>query len=86
MLVLGRCEQESIIVGENVEITIVSIRGKRVSVGITAPKELSVHRKEIYEAVQHQKVIMNSQGDREQDKCHNFISKTYKHPLRRHAI
>ena len=86
MLVLGRCEQESIIVGENVEITIVSIRGKRVRVGITAPKELSVHRKEVYEAIQHQKVIMNSQGDRKQDKCHKFISKICEHPLRKHAI
>ena len=52
MLVLSRKVNESIIVGDNVEITIVRIRGDKIRLGIKAPKEIPVHRKEIYELIQ----------------------------------
>ena len=58
MLVLSRQKDESIIIGEGadcVEITIVAVRGDRVRLGIKAPKSVSVHRKEIYEAIQREK-------------------------------
>ncbi len=58
MLVLSRQRDESIIIGEGddkVEITIVDVRGDKVRLGITAPREISVHRKEIYEAIQREK-------------------------------
>jgi len=42
-------------VGDDVEITIVDVRGDKVRLGITAPKKISVHRKEIYEAIQREK-------------------------------
>lgn len=42
-------------VGDNVEITIVDVRGDKVRLGINAPKEISVHRKEVYEAIQREK-------------------------------
>ena len=55
MLVLSRQKDESIIIGDNVEITIVDIRGDKVRLGITAPKEIPVHRREVYEAIQREK-------------------------------
>ena len=55
MLVLSRQKDESIIIGDNVEVTIVDVRGDKVRLGITAPKEIPVHRREVYEAIQREK-------------------------------
>ncbi|MEX0745011.1 MAG: carbon storage regulator CsrA [Phycisphaeraceae bacterium] len=51
MLVLSRQRDETIMIGDAVEITIVDIRGDKVRLGITAPREIQVHRKEVYEAI-----------------------------------
>ena len=55
MLVLSRQKDESIVIGDDVEITIVDVRGDKVRLGINAPRSISVHRKEIYEAIQREK-------------------------------
>jgi len=55
MLVLSRQKDESIIIGDDVEVTIVDVRGNKVRLGITAPKNISVHRREVYEAIQREK-------------------------------
>jgi carbon storage regulator len=55
MLVLSRQKDESIMIGDNVEITIVDVRGDKVRLGITAPREISVHRREVYDAIQREK-------------------------------
>ncbi|MBW8015171.1 MAG: carbon storage regulator CsrA [Planctomycetes bacterium] len=55
MLVLSRTKDESIMVGDEVEITIVDVRGDKVRLGITAPRSIAVHRKEVYEAIQREK-------------------------------
>lgn len=55
MLVLSRQKDESIMIGDDVEVTIVDVRGDKVRLGITAPKEVPVHRKEVYEAIQREK-------------------------------
>lgn len=55
MLVLSRQKDESIIIGDDVEITIVDVRGDKVRLGINAPRSISVHRKEVYEAIQREK-------------------------------
>ena len=55
MLVLSRQKDESIMVGDDVEITIVDVRGDKVRLGINAPRSISVHRKEVYEAIQREK-------------------------------
>jgi carbon storage regulator len=52
MLVLSRQRDETIMIGDNIEITIVDIRGDKVRIGITAPNTIPVHRKEVYEAIQ----------------------------------
>ena len=54
MLVLSRQRDETIVIGDGddkIEITIVDIRGEKVRLGISAPSDVSVHRKEIYEAI-----------------------------------
>lgn len=51
MLVLSRHRDESIIIGDNIVITIIDIRGDKVRLGIEAPMEVSVHRQEVYEAI-----------------------------------
>lgn len=56
MLVLSRRKDRSIMVGENVEIKILDIQGNKVRLGITAPRTIRVHRKEVYEAIQHEKI------------------------------
>jgi carbon storage regulator len=55
MLVLSRQRDESIIIGDNIVITIVDIRGDKVRLGIDAPKEVPVHRQEVYEAIQRER-------------------------------
>ena len=51
MLVLSRQRDESVMIGDDVEVTVVDIRGEKVRLGITAPKHTSVHRKEVYDAI-----------------------------------
>lgn len=60
MLVLSRDKDESIMIGENVEVRIVDVRGNKVRLGITAPKCIPVHRREVYEAIQREKAMKNS--------------------------
>ncbi|TWT41863.1 hypothetical protein RAS1_29860 [Phycisphaerae bacterium RAS1] len=54
MLVLSRQRDESIVIGDNVQITVVDIRGDKVRLGIVAPAEITVHRKEVYDAIQRE--------------------------------
>lgn len=51
MLVLSRQRDETIIIGDSIRITIVEVRGDKVRIGIDAPKDVSVHRQEIYDAI-----------------------------------
>jgi len=54
MLVLSRQRDESIVIGDNVVVTIVDIRGDKVRLGIQAPGEIPVHRQEVYDAIQRE--------------------------------
>ncbi|MGE0535090.1 MAG: carbon storage regulator CsrA [Pirellulales bacterium] len=54
MLVLSRQRDESIMIGDNIVITVVDIRGDKVRLGINAPTEVPVHRQEVYEAIQRE--------------------------------
>lgn len=51
MLVLSRKKNESIVIGENVVVTVIEVRGDKVRLGIDAPKDVAVHRKEVMEAI-----------------------------------
>ena len=54
MLVLSRQRDESIVIGDNIVVTIVDVRGDKVRLGIDAPREVSVHRREVYDAIQRE--------------------------------
>jgi carbon storage regulator len=54
MLVLSRHRDESIMIGDNVVVTIVDIRGDKVRLGIDAPQDIPVHRQEVYDAIQRE--------------------------------
>lgn len=54
MLVLSRTRDETIMIGDDVEITVVDIRGDKVRLGINAPTSIPVHRKEVYEAIKRE--------------------------------
>jgi len=55
MLVLSRQRDETIMIGDDIEITVVDIRGEKVRLGINAPPHVAVHRKEVYEAIKREK-------------------------------
>ncbi len=55
MLVLSRQKDESIMIGDDVEVIIVDVRGDKVRLGITAPRSIPVHRREVYEAIKREK-------------------------------
>jgi len=54
MLVLSRQCDETIIIGDNIRVTIVEVRGDKVRIGIDAPRDVSVHRQEIYDAIRRE--------------------------------
>jgi carbon storage regulator len=54
MLVLSRQRDQTIMIGDEIEITVVDIRGDKVRLGITAPTRIAVHRKEVYEAIRRE--------------------------------
>ena len=51
MLILTRKVGESVLIGDDISITVLSVRGNQVKLGVQAPKEVSVHREEIYQRI-----------------------------------
>jgi len=56
MLILTRRVGETLMVGDNVTITVLGVKGNQVRIGVNAPKDVSVHREEIYQRIQREKV------------------------------
>ena len=57
MLVLSRKQGASVIINDDIVITIVAIRGVKVRLGVEAPKDVTVHRKEVYDAIQQERLL-----------------------------
>lgn len=63
MLALSRKKNEALIINNNVEVTILEVKGDQVKIGITAPKEVPVYRKEVYMQIQEaNKASVNAEG------------------------
>ena len=56
MLILARKKDESIMIGENIEITIVDIQGDQIKIGIAAPKNVAIHRKEVFLEIKEENI------------------------------
>lgn len=65
MLVLSRQRDETIMIGDEIEITVVDIRGDKVRLGINAPARIAVHRKEVYDAIrkENEQAAQAARGD-----------------------
>ena len=63
MLILTRRVSESVIIGDNVKITVLGVKGNQVRLGIDAPKDVSVHREEIYQRIQGESDSSEEQAD-----------------------
>ena len=57
MLVLSRKKNESIVINNDITVVVVEIRGDKVRLGVEAPKEVPVHRREVYDAIQQNETI-----------------------------
>jgi len=63
MLILTRRVGETLIIGDDVRITLLGVKGNQIRVGIDAPKEVSVHREEIYDRIQRDKKTQEEEGE-----------------------
>ena len=79
MLVLSRQRDESIMIGDDVEVTIVDVRGDKVRLGITAPKSIPVHRREIYDAIQREKAEAKKADEQPQKPARRQPEKSAQH-------
>lgn len=59
MLILTRKTGEKVMIGDNVELTVLGIKGNQVRVGVDAPKDIAVHREEVYLRIQNEKQTQN---------------------------
>lgn len=75
MLVLTRRLKESIMIGDDIEISILSIEGDQIKLGISAPKNVDIHRKEIYLAIQQENSSATQTGASSIESLSNFFKK-----------
>lgn len=63
MLILTRRIGETLMVGDDVTVTVLGVKGNQVRIGVNAPKDVAVHREEIYQRIQKEKGVASSEGN-----------------------
>jgi carbon storage regulator len=86
MLVLTRKRNESIMIGDSVEVSIIEVKGDQVKLGIKAPRDIKVHRKEVYLAIQKENIDASKSSIERIEDIKGFFGKkenTSEHPPRK---
>ena len=78
MLVLSRHRNEGIIINKNIKITVVDIESDKIRLGITAPVEIPVHRKEVYERIKKSDFMFCLQSGKYEDAYNELLKEGYK--------
>lgn len=76
MLILSRKQNESIMIGDQIEISVIDIKGEQVKIGIRAPKNVKVYRQEVYLAIQQENIEAAKSMPAHLPPLENFIIKT----------
>ncbi|MGD0896954.1 MAG: carbon storage regulator CsrA [Thermoguttaceae bacterium] len=63
MVIISRKKNESLVIGDNITVTVIEIREDKVRLGVECPKEMSLHRKEVFDAIHRQETTSPSRAD-----------------------
>ncbi len=71
MLILTRRVGETLMIGDEVSVTVLGVKGNQVRLGVNAPKDIAVHREEIYQRIQHERALQMHMSHLENNRINN---------------